>query len=73
VRRLRLPWRAPRNVAHESTLTRRQLVARANVISNFPEADFWTTSVRDQVSHPLRRDSGRSSKSQWPPLSIGKH
>ena len=30
--------------------------------ANFLEADFWTNvKVRDQVSHPLRRDSGRGS------------
>ena len=39
--RLRLPRRAPRNVAHESTVTRPQSAASANAISNFPEADFW--------------------------------
>jgi hypothetical protein len=39
--RLRLPRRAPRNVAHESTVTRPQSVPSANAISNFPEEDFW--------------------------------
>jgi hypothetical protein len=38
--RLRLPRRAPRNVAHESTVTRPQAAAGDDVISNFPEADF---------------------------------
>ncbi len=38
--RLCLPRRAPRNVAHESTVTRPQSAAIANVISNFPGADF---------------------------------
>ena len=38
--RLRLPRRAPRNVAHESTVTRPQSAPSANAISNFPEADF---------------------------------
>ena len=39
--RLRLPRRAPRNVAHESTVTRPQSAPSANGISNFPEADLW--------------------------------
>jgi len=34
--RLRLPRRAPRNVAHESTVTRSQSAASANAISNLP-------------------------------------
>ncbi len=38
--RLCLPRRAPRNVAHESTVTRPQSAAIANVIPNFPGADF---------------------------------
>ena len=38
--RLRLPRRAPREVAHESTVTRPQSAAIANVISNFRETDF---------------------------------
>lgn len=42
--RLRLPRRAPRNVAHEPTVTRAQSAPSANAISNFPKADFWTTS-----------------------------
>ena len=41
--RLRLPRRAPRNVAHESTVTRPQSAPSANAISNFPEADFFGT------------------------------
>jgi hypothetical protein len=41
--RLRLPRRAPRAVAHESTVTRQQSAPSANAISNFPEADFGTT------------------------------
>jgi hypothetical protein len=41
VRRLRLLRRAPRNVAHESTVTRPRSAPTANAISNFPEADFW--------------------------------
>ena len=43
--------RAPRNVAHESTVTRPQSAASANIISNFQEADLslligptWITS-----------------------------
>jgi len=39
--RLRLPRRAPRNVAHESTVTRPQSAPSTNAISNFPEEDFW--------------------------------
>ena len=39
--RLRLPRRAPRNVPHESTVTRLRSASSANAISNFPEADFW--------------------------------
>ena len=39
--RLRLPRRAPRNVAHESTVTRPHSAPSANTIFNFPEADFW--------------------------------
>lgn len=39
--RLLQPRRTPRNVAHESTVTRPQSVASANAISNFPEADLW--------------------------------
>jgi hypothetical protein len=39
-----------RNVAHESTVTRPQSAASANIISNFPEADFalsiWPTSSK---------------------------
>ena len=42
--RLRLPRRAPRNVAHESTVTREQSAPSANAIPNFPEAEFGTTS-----------------------------
>jgi hypothetical protein len=42
--RLRLPRRAPRNVAHESTVTRGQSAAIANAIPNFPEEDFGTTT-----------------------------
>jgi len=38
--RLLQPRCAPRNVAHESTVTRPQSAASANVISNFPEADL---------------------------------
>ena len=39
--RLRLPRRASRNAAHESTVTRPHSAPSANTISNFPEADFW--------------------------------
>jgi hypothetical protein len=42
--RLRLPRRAPRNLAHESTVTRPQSAASANAISNFLEADFGPAS-----------------------------
>ena len=52
--RLRLPRRAPRNVAHESTVTRSQSAASANAISNLPgsrlagsnlpQARFWPVS-----------------------------
>jgi hypothetical protein len=44
VYRLRLPRRARRNITHESTVTRPLSAPSANAISNFPEADFWTTS-----------------------------
>jgi hypothetical protein len=40
MRRLHSPRRAPRNAAHESTVT--SPAVSANAISNFPEADFWT-------------------------------
>ena len=36
----RLLRRAPRNIAHKSTVTRPQSAPSANAISNFPEADF---------------------------------
>jgi hypothetical protein len=41
VDRLRLPRRARRNIAHESTVTRPLSAPSANAISNFPEADLW--------------------------------
>ena len=46
MRRLRLPRRAPRNVAHESTVTRPQSGHSANAISNFPEADFGARRIK---------------------------
>ena len=48
--RLRLPRRAPRNVAHESTVTRPQSAAIANVISNFPGADLNEAAMRRTLS-----------------------
>ena len=50
--RLRLPRRAPRNVAHESTVTRPQSAASANAISNFPEADFSVLIGVDRMIAP---------------------
>ena len=51
--RLRLPRRAPRNVAHESTVTRPQSAPSANAISNFPEEDFWPESLRVRLRAQL--------------------
>ena len=39
--------RAPRNVAHESTVTRPQSAASANIISNFPEDRLIVTDRPD--------------------------
>ena len=44
--RLRLSRRAPRNVAHESSVTRPQSALSANAISNFPEADLNEAALR---------------------------
>ena len=50
--RLRLPRRTPRNVAHESTVTRPQSAPSTNAIPNFPEADlnFGPTSRQQACS-----------------------
>jgi hypothetical protein len=59
--RLRLPKRAPCNVAHESTVTRPQSAASANIISNFPEADF-SLLIRPTSSKPVPGPRGRRAR-----------
>jgi hypothetical protein len=68
VRRLRLPRRAPRNVAHESTVTRPQSEPSANAISNFAEADLWLASLRVHPEHNFRvaRDTPTIQKCGFP-------
>ena len=64
--RLRLPRRAPRNVAYESTVTRPQLAPSANAISNFPEADFWPGIVSGcPVIRPEHSMMHRNSGKRW--------
>jgi hypothetical protein len=51
--RLRLPRRAPRNVAHESTVTHPQSASSANAIPNFPEADLNEAASRQTLSRAI--------------------
>jgi hypothetical protein len=59
---LRLPRRASRNVAHESAVS-------SPAVGGYRQRNFKLlgcglrarVKVRDRVSHPLRRNSGRSS------------
>ena len=54
--RLRPPRRAPRNVSHESVVTREQSSAGANAISNFPEVRLVGTYSTEGIATPAFAD-----------------